>query len=709
MPKISKHKDMMIHRDYAFSNVGQYDLATDMRRKFYIAGEWWADQADKERKKNKPKPEFHTQFRPINRIYGTINDMELKATIIPNSVEADDEGADLMQKKWRNDSLNSRGVQANENATREMVICGFGAVKVVAKYADEESPNPDEQYLCIEPIYDASSCIRFGVEAIEPDKSDAKRAWHLIKGDRKAFEKQFNVKEIVSFPNESDLYGTFTFDQRNDCYLAHYYEVVETKITEYDFSPVSDLKVTSGDGIKGDNGKKYTRDELSEMISRYEEIVGEKPSQTQKNVKCVMYALADGKQYLIKPQKMPFKRIPIIPRYAYHSIIDGEEYFFGELAKSLDPEMFLNYYGSALMEVMAADQLEKSEYLPEQIQSHMSKRASQHKENYPVLLSDPVYDAQDNIVHMGPIGKYTPPQVGSGLLSAGQFLTERLNANSAMGQASTPANVSGEAIQNVNERTDDALLPIVKSCLHAERAACETWIDAATSLYFSNPTRIRIMGIDGKHEMVNTLEIAVNSQGEYGKFGNNPRGRYTVKVEQGEAYKDQRQAARESVLEMLQLAGTDTEYGQMLLMKASTLMDGEDTGDLRIIARYNMIDKMIINGYPFEPENDEEAEYVQRKSMEIKQAQMQAQQQQQEMMMQTIGAEARAREMEGQAAIMNERNDAVKNQIDMHKAETDRMSVMIDAEKVGADISIKRFDSQMKAMGMMRNAQSMRM
>lgn len=690
MPKISKHKDMMIHRDAAFSNVSQYDIATDMRRKFYIAGEWWAEQNHAERKRNKPKPEFHSQFRPINRIYGTINDMELAATIIPNSVEATDEGAELMQKKWRNDRLNSRGIVANENATREMVIGGFGAVKLVSKYEDEESPNPDEQYLCIEPIYDASSCVRFGVEAIEPDKSDAKRAWQLIKGDRESFEKQFNVDRIVSFPNESDSLGTFTFDERNNCYLAHYYEVVETNIIEYNFAPLSDLIVTTGDGIKGNNGKKYTRDELAEMKRVYEEETGELPSQINKKQKCVMYALADGEKYLIKPHKMPFKRVPIIPRYAYHSIIDGEEYFFGELAKSLDAEMFLNYYGSSLMEIMAADQLEKSEYLPEQIQAHMSKRANQHRENYPVLMSEPVLDANDNIVHMGPIGKYTPPQVGTGLLTAGQFVTDRLNAGSAMGQATTPANVSGEAIENINERHDDALLPVVKSCLHAERAACEVWIDAAMILHFSNPSKIRIMGIDGKHEMVETLEINLNEKGEYGQFGNAPRGKYTVKVEQGEAYKDQRTAARESVLEMVQLAGTDTEYGQMLLMKASTLMDGEDTGDLRTIARYNMIDIMLARGYPFEPENDDEAQYAQVK---MAQMQQQAQSQQDPMMV-----AAQAEQVKAQAQMMDK-------QVDQFNAETSRMKVMVDAEKAGADINFKQADLQLKAMGQLGSLQ----
>lgn len=694
MPKITPHNEMMVHRGEAFSNLDQYDKATRFRRKFYIAGEWWAESHHSERKRNKPKPEFHTQWRPINRIIGTINDMELNAVIVPNSLMATDEGAELLQKRWRNDFQNSEGIEANENATAEMVVGGFGCVKVISKYEDEESPDPDEQYLCVEIVPDASSSVRFGVEAIKRDKSDAKRAWQLIKGDRASFEKQFNVDRIVSFPSNSDTeYNTYTFDEKNNCYLAHYYEVVETKVTDYDFRPLADLTITAGDGIKGDDGKSYTRSEIAEMKRIYEEQTGEMPQEKRRVEKCVMYALCDGEKYLTKPQKMPFKRVPLIPRYAYHAIIDGEEYFCGELEKQNDPEMFINYYGSSLMEIMAADQIEKPEYLPEQIQKHMGKRASQHRENYPVLMSEPVMDQNGAIVHMGPVGKYTPPNVGSGLLTAGAFVTERLNANSAMGQATTPANVSGEAIESVNERQDDALLPVVKACLHSIRAACETWIPAAQALYFSTSKSIRVMSIDGNYETINTLEMTFNQNGEFGPYGNNPIGKYSVQVEKGEAYKDQREAARASVMEMLQLSGTDTEYGQMLLMKASTLLDGEGTDDLRVIARYNMLDIMIARGYPLEPESEEEAQYIAMKQQQMQQQAMMAQQND-PMMIAAMAEDKKANA------------DLMDKQVDMFNAETDRMKVMVDAQKAGADIRLKEGKLQLDAMGQMNVLQS---
>ena len=681
---------MMEHRADAFSLNNQYRKATEYRRKFQIAGEWWADVDHKERKQNKPMPEFHSQWHQINKIYGDINDMELNSIIVPNSDKANEEGADLLMRGWRNDSTQNRSIEAKENATKEMVIGGFGCEKLVSKYSDEESPDDDEQYLCKEPIYDASNCVRFGVEAIEPDKSDAKRGWHLIKGDRESFEKKFNVERIVSFPNDG-VYSSNQYDYQSNknCYLAHYYEVVEAEIVEYDFMPLAQIKISSGDGIKGDDGKKYTRQELIEMKRIYQEQVGEPPSERRSKKKYVLYALADGEKYLTKPHRMPFKRVPLIPRYAYHSIIDGEEYFCGELEKKNDQEMYMNYLASCMMEILGSDQLEKPEYLAEQIAKHKSQRANQSRHNYPYLLSDPATVNGQTIV--GPIGKYTPPQIGSGMMSAYEFLREREANSSVMGQISVPANASNEAIQSVNERRDSSLLPLVKACLHAERAMCETWIPAAQELYFSKSKSIRVMAIDGKYENVTTLEMKMSDDGTYGAYGNNPLGRYSVKVEQGEAYKDQRQAARESVMEMVKLSGTDTQYGQMLLMKASTLLDGEGTDDLRTIARYNMLDIMIANDYPIKAENEEEERYITNKRMQIEQQKMQAQQN--DPMLIAAMAEDKAAMAENKKAEAQLQD----KKVDMINAETARAKVQVDAYKAVQDVEFKKSKQEMDA------------
>ena len=143
--------------------------------------------------------------------------------------------------------------------------------------------------------------------------------------------------------------------------------------------------------------------------------------------------------------------------------------------------------------------------------------------------------------------------------AAGQFLESNMQQMSSTGQSTVPANTSSAAIEQVNDRADDAFLPIVKNVLHSIKAQCEAWIPAAQTLYFSNQRRLRILESDGTYTQVTTLEMASDSLGNYGPYGNSARGKYSVQVEKGEAYKDARDAERQTMMEMLQYVGTDTE------------------------------------------------------------------------------------------------------------------------------------------------------
>lgn len=683
---ITPHKDMMKNRDDAFSVNECYDNCTSDRQKFYISGAWW-EGAHKKQFKNRPKPEFNKLWRPINRLIGDINDMELNSVIISNSDDATDEGAELMQKRWRNDFQSSEGIEASENANSEAIVGGFGCLKVVSKYEDEEDPDPEKQYLTLEIVNDASNSVRFDSGSVKKDKSDSRWGWHLVAGNSEAFKEQFGVDRIVSFPNERPgFYDLNNSTEQRDSYIAHYYELVDKTLTEHDFSLIAPLKITSGDGIKDEEGKKYTRDELSELKQLYLEETGESVPTRRRKTKYVMYAVADGEKYLTKPQKMPFKRIPLIPRYAYYTVINGQEFFCGEVRKQIDHELFHNYFGSALMKIMSKPQVSKPEYLPEQIARHANQRARDDIDDLPYVASDPVKDKNGDIRHMGPVGFTQPPQIGSGLATAGSFLEQNLTQMASSGQSTVPANSSGKAIQMANQRADDTFLPIVKSILHSIKGACECWIPAAQKLYFSMPRKLRVMEIDGNYGQVTTMEMTQLQTGEYGPYGNTTPGKYAVRVEQGEAYKDQRSAERETNLEMLQYVGTDTEFGQLIALNAMTLTNGEGGGMMRKVARYRMLDQIIAMQIPFKPENEEEAQYVQMKMQQIQAQQQQAMMQQQQAIQQTAIAEGQARLMEGQAALQNEQNDAVKNAIAMEKVNNDKIKLAIDAQKVGADI-----------------------
>lgn len=684
------HEQMTLNYRDASSDTEMRDACLKDRERFFVKGAWWSGSHGKQFK-NKPKPEFNKLWKSINRLVGTINDMELNAIIVSNSDEATDESADLLQKRWRNDFQSSRGIEASEVATMEAAIGGFGCTKLVAKYEDDENPDPEKQYLCSEIVWDACQSVYFDAGAIEKDKSDARYGWHLIRTNREKIEEEYGV-EVVSFMNPTSewRHSNLEYNSQRDIYLAHYYEVIEKKLTTYDFSLVNGLKITAGDGIKDEEGNKYSREDLKEIRDIYLEEFGEEAPTTKRTTKYVEYALADGDKFLTKPQRMPFKRVPLFPRYGYYAVIQGQEYYCGEVRKQEDHEMFHNYFASSMMEIMAAPQVSKPEYTPGQIAKHAGQRARADIDNVPFLMSDPLLDKDGNIAHLGPIAMSQPPMIGTGLATAGQFLEQNLQQAGGMGQASVPSNASGEAIQNVNERQDDAFLPIVKNTLHSIKAQCEAWIPAAQTLYFTNQRRIRVLETDGTYSQVKTLEMKQDPEGNYGPYGNNAKGKFTVQVEQGEAYKDTVEATIESNMMLMQAVGTDTAAGQIIAYKNMELLNKTDDPAIQAIAKYERLNIIIMKGIPYEPQNEEEAQYIQ---MKMAQMQQQAQSQQDPMMI-----AAQAEQIKAQAQVMDK-------QVDQFNAETSRMKVMVDAEKAGADINFKQADLQLKAMGQLGSLQ----
>ena len=673
----------MINKRNASSNSEMRDKCLADLERFFIDGTWWAGSYG-DQFKNKPKPEFNKVWKAINRIVGDINDMELNALIVSNSSDATDEDAELLQKRWRNDYNASEGAEASEIATMEAVIGGFGCTKLVSRYEDEEDPQEDEQYLCAEIIHSACTSVYFDAGSIRKDKSDSRWGWQLIRVNREKIEDEYGV-DVVSFDNQAySLSSTSIQDTNRDIYLAHYWELIDRKLTTYDFSAMVDLQITTGDGIKDQLGNKYTRDDLKMIRDDYELSMGEQAPMTKRTVKCVEYALLDGEKMLTKPEKTPFKRIPLIPRYGYHAVINGYEYFCGEVRKKLDTEMFQNVFGSTMMEIMAASQVSKPEYTPEQIARHASQRARADIDNVPFVMSDPIMGADGKTpVHFGPIGMTQPPQMGTGLQAAGMFLEQNTQEQNGSGQSTVPANSSAQAVQMVNDRQDDCYLPMVKNTCHSIKAMCETWIPAAQKLYFSNQRKIRVEEQDGNYSQINTLEMKELEDGRYGPYGNSARGRYTVQVKQDQSYKDRKQAEFDQNINLLQMAGTESEMGKMALLNAILNTTGEGTYFSRKIARYKQIDVLLSMSIDPEPANPEEEQYIQQKMQQMQQAAQNPQQDPN-----TVAA---------QAMMLEAQSKQAKGQVDIYNAETKRMDTNIKGQDAQANVMLKEQDLQLRA------------
>lgn len=674
------HADILT--DFSKSYTAEYDrrgqVVSDIKFAF-IPGEQWQG-SDRDQWANKPKPENNKLFKNIMGLVGRFQEAEFGARIAAASDKATDQDADLLQARWRNDFNSSDGSDALNNAAMEAFFGGFGAVKVCAKYEDEEDPSDEEQYLSFETIHSAASSVFYNAGAMRKDKQDATQCWQVVRANKAAMVDKYG-KDFTPFTggNVGSIYDLDcgNTDSSKDTYIAHYYEVVEKTIVEYYLDDGSEIK---RDGRKyfDQTGAQIAKEDFDLLLEIYAY------EEKRKTVKEVWYALATGDGYLEKPRKTPFKSIPVVPMYGYHMVINGIEFYCGEVCRQKDNQRFLNMGFGALMEIVAEPQTTKPEYAPEQMQRFGQMRAEQTVKNYPFLLADPIRDANENPIHFGPTALHQPPQIGSGLATGLQFLAQNIAEQSGNGQATLPSNTSAVAIQQVNDRTDDAFLPLFTNATESIRCMCKVWIPAAQTLYFSNSRNIRVMAEDGTYKTERTMqEVYSDREESYGPYKNAARGRYDVSVRQGESYRTKKDAERSAALEMLQYTPADTPLGQMMAMAAIQSTTGDGMADVRKMARHMQIRSMvqmqlplIMAGYPLEKLGivDEEERMI--ASLIVREAMQAAQQQNPQI--QAMMMEGQARMMEGQAALMNE-------QIDMMNAETKRLEVSAKVQKMGID------------------------
>ena len=645
-----------------------------------VAGQQWKG-SDSKQWANKPKPENNKIAKHINRLLGQYERLELNAKISSASMDATDDDAELLQSRWRNDFTMSKGSEAQQNAADEAFTCGFGAFKLSAVYEDDENPSNDLQNLSVEPIYSACTSVVFNAGAIEKDKQDATRAWHLIRVDRFDIEEKYDTN-ITPFPQAVGLFD-WQETANDDIYIAHSYEVIDKEVKEYRFE---DGFIITVDGRKRTDslGESVSKEELDDLLEFAEfELV-------KRKVKYVEYSLMSGDQYLIKPIKTSFKTIPIIPQYGYHNVINGIEYVCGEVARMRDPQRFGNMAMGSLMEGLAESQTATPEYAPEQIARHGLAHSRKNIDKPAYLMSDPIKDSAGNVIQSGPVFIHQPSPLSSVTTAAIAFNQQALAEAGGAGQSTIPSSVSGEAVRQVNERQDDAFQPLYQNAMQAIKALCKAWIFPAQVHYFSNQRSIRVEAPDGAISQVETLQNE-ERDGIIGPFKNSAPGKYDVTIKAGESHKSKKEADRADAVEILKFIDTNTPEGKMAVSLAIQSTTGEGTAPIRKMARWNDIKMMVSQGMDPNLKTDEERQYAEQVAQQMQEAQ-QNQQQNDPMM---IAAQGEL--MKGQAAVKNEENDAMKIQMDFaikqKQLALDEISLQIKAREAGATIELKAAQS----------------
>lgn len=272
----------------------------------------------------------------------------------PVDDDADIEVADMLQGLVRHIEDNSRADIAYDTGIEFSVRAGFGYLRIVTDYEDNESFN---QEAFIRTVRNPFS-VYLDPDHQQLDGSDARYGFCFDDIPRDVFDEQYPDADPCSFEGSTKQNGDWI--KKETVRVAEYFRVEETPKTVWQAADGS-LSFEAIDGAP-------SRQIRSRKIAWYKLTANE----------IIERGIWAGKQY-----------IPIVPIYGHVIDVAGERQITGLIHSAIDAQRIHNYSLSAYVERVAL--VPKAPFIAAegQIEGHEAEWASANTSNIPVLTYKP--------------------------------------------------------------------------------------------------------------------------------------------------------------------------------------------------------------------------------------------------------------------------------------------------------------------------------
>jgi len=384
---------------------------------------------------------------------------------------------------------------------------------------------------------------------------------------------------------------------------------------------------------------------------------------------------------IIKKERIAGQYIPVIPCYGEHAVVEGEEYWEGITRLAKDPQRLRNFAFSYMGDILSRSPRQKPLFWPEQIQGFEDMYSESGIDNaYPYLL----------INRKTADGEELPPQA-VGVMPEQQMptalplvLAQTRDAVTDVANPGVPdkvaePDISGKAVQRLEARIERQSMRFQIHMKHAKRRDGEVWISMASEV-IDTPRKVQVELADGTKKETQVMDSKIDPQtGNVITINDLRRAEFEVYSKIGPDYSSQKEQTIDR-LEMLMMQMDPADpVRKALQLKILALTDGVEFDDIR-----DYVNKQLMVMGIRKPQTPEEAQFLE---------QVQAQPQEPDAAM----VLAKAEELKGQADIIKEKregiamqledaNTKIEHQIDMFKAQTDRMKVQVAAHEAGAKI-----------------------
>lgn len=621
---------------------------------------------------------FQGQFDQLRKsgrkIIGDLTANPIQADFQP----IDDTPADLgefINKLYRTDCRKNDSREAFHNAINECIPCGIGGWRLGTDY-ETDLVGDTKQIITRTPIYEFNATVFFDPSAKRLDKSDA--GW---------------VEVITAYSQDS--YDEFKADLEPDgggCYESGFMPISSNAgLWQGDSNQV--FVVEHYQRYKKKVTVRFFRDLFGEPTAFYDDQVKEHLEELKsagyietgkKLIKrwAVKKYICSGEGILDK-QDIAGTELPIVPFYGERAYVDGVEHFEGITRLAQDPQRLRNFQLSYLADIVSTSPRPKPIFMQEQIAGFEDMYEENGADNNYAYYLQNRLDGQGQPLPLGPVGVMPEQPIPSALIASIQLMSEATNdvAQSGAPNSIEDVNLSGNAVSQIRAMMDEQSITYREHFKYAIRRDAEIFCGMIPDV-IDTPRKVVLTAQDGTREDAFVMQSTIDLEtGEHKVMNDLRTAKFDVFAEIGTAYESQKQQERQELTQLLQSTPPDHPVYSGLLFKYLALSDGPDSKDLKEYAKK----QLILSGFK-EPETDEERAI-------LEEAQQQSQQPDANMVL-------------AQAELEKAKQDGVRNEIEMFKAETDRFSVQVKAQEAGANIDFKevqKFGQQIDNMQKLRN------
>jgi hypothetical protein len=444
------------------------------------------------------------------------------------NTESDEKVAEVITGILRHIENQSDADAAYDNAFEFAVRMGWGYWRILYDF-----PRPDsmEQEIYVKRI-ENPFMVYFDPNSNEPDGSDAEKCLITEVISKESFRKMY--------PGADDG-GGFNPRGTGDS-QSEWITKEDIRIAEYFYTEHIRTKLY----LLSDGTTCYEDEKPSEIMMQDAGVYVVSKRETIK--KQIKWCKLTGMQVL-EQRDWPGRFIPVVPVYGQQLIVDSKKKKFGLTRMAKDPQRMYNFWSTALTESVALAPKAKFLLAEGQDEGHEMEWNTANIKSMPVLR----YKQTDSDGKPAPVPtRIQPEPPPTGMVTALQGLNSDLMAVVGIyDPAQLPQGMqSGKALNGQQQQTDMTNFHYYDNLTRSIRQSGRICLDLIPHIY-SNERVMRIIGADGKGELVSINQKAQDEMGVEKVLNDVTVGEYDIVMETGPGYASKRQEAVTSMMTLL--------------------------------------------------------------------------------------------------------------------------------------------------------------